>query len=102
MARTFDSSQLCVDDTAENCPSNMEKTSKSKCQCPRRTLDSQQGDDRVLESQGKAISYCSISDTSYKEHLCPKMKHNGCLPTEESHATVIVMLDCKGFKEAQV
>ena len=102
VARTFDSSQLCVDDTAENCPSNMEKTSKSKCQCPRRTLDSQQGNDRVLESQGKAISYCSISDTSYKEHLCPKMKHNGCLPTEESHATVIVMLDCKGFKEAQV
>lgn len=99
VARTFDSSQLCVDDTAENCPSNTEKT---KCQCPRRTLDSQQGDDRVLESQGKAISYCSISDTSYKEHLCPKMKHNGCLPTEESHATVIVMLDCKGFKEAQV
>ena len=95
VARTFD-------DRTENSSPDKEESSKSGCQCPRRPLDSQQGDDRVLESQGKAISYCSISDTSYKEHLSSKMKHNGCLPTEESHETVIVLLDCKGFKEAQV
>lgn len=103
VARTFNSLQLCMDDRAVNSsPDTVKSSSKTECQCPRRTLDSQQGDDRVLESQGKAISYCSISDTSCKEHLPTKMKHNGCLPTEESHETVIVLLDCKGFKEAQV
>lgn len=103
VARTFDTSQLCVDDRAENSSPDMEESfSKTDCQCPKRPLDSQQGDGRVLKSQDKATSCCSISDTSYKEHLSPKMKHNGCLPTEESHETVIVLLDCKGFKEAQV
>lgn len=103
VARTCDTWQLCVDDRRQNSSPDMEESSsKTECQCPRRLLDSHQGDGRVLESQGKAISYCSISDTSYKEHLSPKMKHNGCLPTEESHETVIVLLDCKGFKEVQV
>jgi len=101
--RIFDTSQLCVDARAENSSPDMEESSsKTDCQCPIRPVDSQQGDGRVLKSQDKATSCCSISDTSYKEQLCPKMKHNGCLPTEESHETVIVLLDCKGFKEAQV
>lgn len=101
--RTCDTSQLCVDDRTKNSSPDMEESSsKTECQCPSRPLGSHQGDGRVLESQGKAISYCSISDTSYREHLSPKMKHNGCLPTEESHETVIVLLDCKGFKEVQV
>ena len=103
VTRTCDTSQLGVHDRAENSSPEMEESSsKTECQCPRRPPDSHQGDSRVLESQGKAISYCSISDTSYKEHLSPKMKNNGCLPTEESHETVIVLLDCKGFKEVQV
>ena len=103
VARTFDTSQLCVDDRATNIsPDVEERSSKTECQCPKRPLDRQQGDGRVLESQGKATSYCSISDTSYKEQFSPKMKHNGRLPTEESHETVIVLLDCKGFKEVQV
>ena len=101
--RMFDTSQLCVDDRAENSSPDMEESSsKTDCRCPIRPLDSHQSDGRVLKSQDKATSCCSISDTSYKEQLCPTMKYNGCLPTEESHETVIVLLDCKGFKEAQV
>ncbi|XP_078362756.1 uncharacterized protein LOC144646921 isoform X1 [Oculina patagonica] len=103
--RTFKSSQLCQDDReVKDSPDTERSSSKTECQCPTAALDnhSLQDNDRVLESQGRAISYCSISDTSCRAAQSAKIMQTGRLPSEEAHETVIVLLDCKGYKEAQV
>ena len=103
--RTVKSLQLCSDDSSVmESPDPKRSLSKTGCQFPTRALSSHslQHNDRVLESQGKAISYCSISDTSCRAVPPAKMAQMGCLPSEEAHETVIVLLDCKGCKEAQV
>ena len=56
---------------------------------------------RDLQSPGKAISYCRISDTNSKAQP-HRTVHPGSLPSEEVHETVVVMLECKEIKEEQV
>lgn len=76
---------------------------KCDTQSSKRELDihSMKDNDRILESQGRAISYCSISDASCRGQP-PCVTQSGCLPSEQSHETVVVLLDCAGLKEAQV
>lgn len=103
--KTFKSSQRCDNDSVVKDSLETEaSSSKDECQCPARVLDSHssQDIDTVLETQGKAISYCSISDTSCRAAQPAKMMHAGRLPSEEAHETVIVLLDCEGYKEVPV
>ena len=76
---------------------------KTACHQGRKeTLDHSVWDcERDLESQGKAISYCSIYDSSRKVQP-HRTIGPGCMPSEQSHKMVVVMLDSKETKEEEV
>ena len=102
--RTFKSLPAAERDSAvKDSPKSETSSSKSEYSSTRRELDIHRlkNNDRVLESQGKAISYCSISDTSCRGQP-PIVTQSGCLPSEQSHETVVVLLNCGGLKEVQV
>jgi len=73
---------------------------ETACQRTRKEVldDSVQDNDTVLESQGRAISYCSIFDASSKVQP-HRTLHTGCPPSAESHEMVVVLLDGEGPTE---
>lgn len=91
------------DNAAAESPWKKRSPSKTACQRTRKEVPGHtvQDNDRVLESQGKATSYCSISDTSSNGQP-HRTVHLGCLPSEDSREMVVVLLDSAGVKEEQV
>ena len=77
---------------------------KTACNQGRKeTLDLSVWDcERDLESQGKAISYCSIFDSSCKLQPHRTIGPRGCIPSEQSHKMVVVLLDSNETKEEEV
>lgn len=104
-SRTFNTlSAVEGDRIRKDSSSESERNSlKTDCLSSKRELDvlSKKDNDRILEWQGKAISYCSISDGSCRGQL-PCVSQSGRLPSEQSHETVVVLLDYGGLKEVQV
>ena len=101
----IDSSQLHdSDNAAMESPWKKRNSCKTACQHTRKKVHdhSAQVNERILESQGKAITYCSITDTSSKTQP-QRTVDTGCPPLEESLETVVVLLDTAvRVKEAQV
>ena len=102
----IDSSQLHDGDKAamETPWKKRNNSYKTACQHTRKNVSdhSVQVNDRIVESQGKAITYCSITYTSGKTQP-QRTVDSGCPPSEESLETVVVLLDtAMVVKEAQV
>lgn len=101
----IDSSQLHdSDNAAMESPWKKRNSCKTACQHTRKKVHdhSVQVNDSILESQGKAITYCSITNTSCKTQP-QRTVDTGCPLSEDSLETVVVLLDTAvRVKEAQV